>query len=737
MKKFLTIGINEIICFLQRFNHECIAFLGAGILINLMHHAFYEFQLSDEFQLTSTLRVMFVIFLILIVSSARYCKIFYSFPLGAIILDESTAETIYLTNNVSVFINMVYLTLILSLIFALINYIFSFFLFFLKSDYNKTAYECGFEPFDESMRHPFDIHFYIVGILFLIFDLEISCLVPAAFNVGLNLISFSIVIWFLIIVTIGFVLEYNIGALDWFFIKIKPLSRNTIFSFLITVDLDFPDFTSDDLLLALIPLSFIRLYLVLNFIYLLITTLEISNWHLKKKKREVYTSVIIFYEKLERRIKFMSMFVVLELIYLKIFCIDRTFYLSNKVLAINTTSLSFQLLLIFLAFLNLKQSKGQFFTAKEQFLLFPIFFLSNLFFLSLLLVANHLMVVLIAIMGINLGLYILLFVDTQKNRLESGLKYFFLSIFVIILLYISILLIYLLTYNLDIISLSYALVNSTIFDQRVLGFIYFLLIFVFFFKSGIFPSNFFLPEIYKGLSPVLFLYLTLPIKATFFAFIIKLFEILINNNSYNWFLYVLYIIIIFSFIIGPIGAISAMDLYSFFAYISVTQLGWLLLGLITNQNLNAVLLYYYYYFLISTVLVYIFINDNEIDMSQYSITNFIYGKRHKYWNYLLIVTLITLSGLPPAAAFIPKLYVLISAFSEGFWWLVIFGIISSIFSGYYYMKLCYLLIIQLKNNRDKVNVYAKIKNEYMFYLCCFVILIIYLFCIKYWSYIFI
>jgi NADH-ubiquinone oxidoreductase chain 3 len=89
---------------------------------------------------------------------------------------------------------MVYLTLLLSLVFALINYIFSFFLFFLKSDYNKTAYECGFEPFDESMRHPFDIHFYIVGILFLIFDLEISCLVPAAFNIGLNLMSFSVVI---------------------------------------------------------------------------------------------------------------------------------------------------------------------------------------------------------------------------------------------------------------------------------------------------------------------------------------------------------------------------------------------------------------------------------------------------------------------------------------------------------------------------------------------------------------
>lgn len=737
MKKILKLYANVIIDFLKKWNYECINFMCTGILINLMHHVYSDALFGNDFQYDLYHQLMMAIVLVMVVNLTRKWKKFHGLQFGTIILNDLPAETSYLTNNVSVFINMVYLTLILSLIFALINYIFSFFLFFLKSDYNKTAYECGFEPFDESMRHPFDIHFYIVGILFLIFDLEISCLVPAAFNIGLNLMSFSIVVWFLIIVTIGFVLEYNIGALDWFFIKIKPLSRNTIFSFLITVDFDFHDFANESFFWSWIPLNFMCLYLVLNFIYLLITTLEISEWHFRKKNGEFYNSVMTFYKKLERRVQFMSMFIVLELIYLKVFNIDCTFYFSNKVLAINITSLSFQLLLIFLSFLTLKQSKGQFFRAKEQFLLFPIFFLSNLFFLSLLLVANHLVVVLIAIMGINLGLYVLLFVDTQKNRLESGLKYFFLSIFVIILLYISILLIYLLTYNLDIISISYTLVNSTIFDQRVLGFIYFLLVFVFFFKSGIFPSNFFLPEIYKGLSPVLFLYLTLPMKATFFAFIIKLFEILINNNNYNWFLYVLYIIIIFSFIIGPIGAISAMDLYSFFAYISVTQLGWLLLGLITNQNINAVLLYYYYYFLISTVLVYIFTNDNEIDMSQYSITNFIYGKRNKYWNYLLIITLITLSGLPPAAAFIPKLYILISAFSEGFWWLVIFGIISSIFSGYYYMKLCYLLIIQLKNDENKANVYTKIKNEYMFYLCCFVILVIYLFCIEYWSYIFI
>jgi hypothetical protein len=72
MKKFLMVWVNEIIYFLQRFNHECMAFLGAGILINLMPHVFNEFQLGDIFQLKFMLRVMFLVFLILVVSSSRY-----------------------------------------------------------------------------------------------------------------------------------------------------------------------------------------------------------------------------------------------------------------------------------------------------------------------------------------------------------------------------------------------------------------------------------------------------------------------------------------------------------------------------------------------------------------------------------------------------------------------------------------------------------------------------------------
>ena len=48
-----------------------------------------------------------------------------------------------------------------------------------------SSYECGFEPFDEATRHPFDVHFYVVGILFLIFDVEIALLFPWVYSLPL------------------------------------------------------------------------------------------------------------------------------------------------------------------------------------------------------------------------------------------------------------------------------------------------------------------------------------------------------------------------------------------------------------------------------------------------------------------------------------------------------------------------------------------------------------------------
>ena len=78
-----------------------------------------------------------------------------------------------------------------------------------------SAYECGFEAFDDS-RMEFDVRFYLVAILFIIFDLEIAFLFPWAISLGnIGALGFWSMMMFLSVLTIGFIYEWKKGALEW------------------------------------------------------------------------------------------------------------------------------------------------------------------------------------------------------------------------------------------------------------------------------------------------------------------------------------------------------------------------------------------------------------------------------------------------------------------------------------------------------------------------------------------
>ena len=78
-----------------------------------------------------------------------------------------------------------------------------------------SAYECGFDPFEEA-RLQFNIHYYVIAIIFLIFDIEVIYLLPGIFiYTTLPTYSTSAFFYFLIILTIGFIYEYYLEALKW------------------------------------------------------------------------------------------------------------------------------------------------------------------------------------------------------------------------------------------------------------------------------------------------------------------------------------------------------------------------------------------------------------------------------------------------------------------------------------------------------------------------------------------
>jgi len=100
----------------------------------------------------------------------------------------------------------------LSLLIISLSFVFSV----QKADAEKvSAYECGFDPFDDA-RSRFDIRFYLVAILFIIFDLEVTFLFPWAVSLNkVDFFGFWTMMVFLIILTVGFLYEWRKGALEW------------------------------------------------------------------------------------------------------------------------------------------------------------------------------------------------------------------------------------------------------------------------------------------------------------------------------------------------------------------------------------------------------------------------------------------------------------------------------------------------------------------------------------------
>lgn len=108
-----------------------------------------------------------------------------------------------------------YLILVLLLSFALV--LVSILIVSRNYDIEKnSAYECGFHPFEDT-RSKFDVRFYLVAILFIVFDLEVAFLFPwvLIFNRFTGLFEYYVVLTFLGVLLVGFYYEWQKGALDW------------------------------------------------------------------------------------------------------------------------------------------------------------------------------------------------------------------------------------------------------------------------------------------------------------------------------------------------------------------------------------------------------------------------------------------------------------------------------------------------------------------------------------------
>lgn len=126
----------------------------------------------------------------------------------------------FFLNNTTSLLKTEYLSILIYLIVAIllsiIILVFSYLLVVQNPETEKmSAYECGFEPYEDA-RHKFDVKFYLVAMLFIVFDIETMYLIPWSVTVSeLNLLGFWSMIDFIIELGIGFIYVWYIGGLDW------------------------------------------------------------------------------------------------------------------------------------------------------------------------------------------------------------------------------------------------------------------------------------------------------------------------------------------------------------------------------------------------------------------------------------------------------------------------------------------------------------------------------------------
>jgi NADH-quinone oxidoreductase subunit N len=130
---------------------------------------------------------------------------------------ENLLQPVYSSYHVQSYFGIIlylFLSFTLCVILAAAAYLFS--LSSVQDSEKRSEYECGFEPFDSATRLPFDVHFYLVGILFLIFDVEIALLFPWVLSLRVSgWFGYYLMMAFITLLAVGFLYEWKRGALIW------------------------------------------------------------------------------------------------------------------------------------------------------------------------------------------------------------------------------------------------------------------------------------------------------------------------------------------------------------------------------------------------------------------------------------------------------------------------------------------------------------------------------------------
>jgi len=321
------------------------------------------------------------------------------------------------------------------------------------------------------------------------------------------------------------------------------------------------------------------------------------------------------------------------------------------------------------------------------------------FGMFLLVGAANLIVIYLAIETMSISSYILAgYTKEVKRSSEASLKYVIFGAVSSGIMIYGISLLFGLTGSLNLFDINHYLLSNNVASIPLLvaGL---MILSGFGYKISAVPFHFWTPDVYEGAPVTITALLSVASKAAGFAVLLRFFKtcfidavpgthetwIVLGNIDWRFIIAVLSVL---TMTLGNLVALSQTNMKRMLAYSSIAHAGYLLMAVsVMNDNaVSSVLIYFFFYMIMNLGAFFIVqLIANKLDSEKIKDYNGL-GYRSPVIAVCLTIFLISLTGLPPTAGFIGKLYIFTSVIKSGYLWLAVVGVINSVISLYYYVN---------------------------------------------------
>ncbi|MFW2488086.1 NADH-quinone oxidoreductase subunit N [Clostridium chromiireducens] len=349
---------------------------------------------------------------------------------------------------------------------------------------------------------------------------------------------------------------------------------------------------------------------------------------------------------------------------------------------VDSFSIFFKQLFLIAAVLTILMSKDHLVSKQGEFYALIV---SALLGMMIMVSAGELITIYVGLELMTISFCILIAYKGDEKSKEASLKYIILGAMSSAIFLYGLSLIYGITQTTVIKEIAEVLASGQVAPLEILGMIF--LIAGFAFKIAIVPFHMWAPDIYEGAPTSITVFLAVASKTAGLAVLIRLFMTGMSSVSSYW-IELIIVLCVITLVLGNLVAIPQTNIKRLLAYSSISQAGYFLLGIIANSSLGiaSVLLYSLFYLFANIGAFGVVIAVSKATGSD-EIKDYAYlAKRSPFLAAVMLISLLSLAGIPPLAGFIGKFYLFLSIIEKGQIWLAFLSIVMSVVSVYYYLK---------------------------------------------------